>query len=392
MAIFGADFPIVHEEETPWLRGMDIGKNLIAKELANRKANITNQIYGVQQKYAEPNAQQELQKAILFNKYYGPEKEADIAHTGSLTNRINQMLPMELEAALLKNKQSQYDYNNPTAESPAGKQLHDLVRNKYITSEKAQELAEHLANNMQTTKSDFDSLPSDYKAAYLSQIENMGYSKQQSIQHARNGDDLGDLAQAKGYQRDLSDVPTGPTAPTGATRTAVARSNMATAGLNAADNFINKGIAHYSGQATYKGTPSGFYLDAIRGKNKGAQSDFIAATTLAQDQAFLRARQAGAPLSQGLLEHTLSTSLTNVKGRFSFVSPDVFLDAGKKIKANFDAINKAETKAAYQQGTEKKQPGKKDLESLEQEIPTDDTIKSLYEEKAQLERELGHGR
>jgi len=354
MAAFGADFPVFHEPEIPgWLAGMGINKSLLAKELENQKAAIQNKIYGVEQKYAEPNAQQALQKAILFNKYYGPEKEADISHTASLTNRTNQLLPMELLAAQLGNKQKQYDLDNPQAESQAGKQLHDLVKSGYITPERAQELSQSIASNVGTSTagSAFKELPADYKASYLATLKAMGYNDQEAAKAAIEGKDLGDLAQAKGFERDLSDVNPKP-ALTGAGRTALNRSNLATAGLNAADEFINNGISHYAGQVTFNGTPAGFYADALLGRNKDKQADFIAASTLAQDQAFLRARQAGAPLSQGLLQHTLQTSLTDKRASFPFVKPDVFLEASKKIKKQFDEINKAENRASYE-GTAK---------------------------------------
>lgn len=351
MAIFGAEFPVFHEPETPpWLQGMAINKELIAKDLANRQASINNQISGVQQRYAEPNAQQSLLKAILENRYLPQEKAANIAHTSSLTNRVNQMLPMELEAERLKNQQAQREYNNPLYGSTETKQIAALQDAGVITPEKAKELVQHVANNMQSSKSGFKELPADYKAAYLSTLENAGYNHQEALHHALNDDDLGDMLQAKGFQRDMSDLPSSPSVPTGATRTRLQRSNTATAEINYSSPFIDKGIAHYSGQPTIKGTPLGFYKDAIMGLNKDAQSDFIAASTLGQEEAFLRAAQAGAPLSQGLLNHTLNTSLMDKKASFPFVKPEVFLEAAEKIRKQFAGMNKAANQAAYKTG------------------------------------------
>jgi hypothetical protein len=45
------------------------------------KEELMNSIYGTQAKYAEPLAQQGLQKAQLENQYYGRSKEADIAES-----------------------------------------------------------------------------------------------------------------------------------------------------------------------------------------------------------------------------------------------------------------------------------------------------------------------
>lgn len=262
--------------------------DLLAKELQNR-------ISQVKANFAEPTAEEELKQLQQYNKYYGIGQEADIAHKNALTQRLN---------------------------APVNQQ--------------------EMPGNFNFTR-----LPKPSQKAYIDQIIAMGYTYPEAIQHAYAGTDFGELAEQKGYRRDLSDVPKSPSELTGATKTQLARSNMAKAGLDAADETINKGIAHYSGQPTIHGAPVGFYKDAIFGKNKDKQSDFIASTVLAQDQAFLRARQAGAPLSQGLLKHTLETTLTDVKGNFAFTSPEVFQEAAKKIKNAFDEINAAENKAAY---------------------------------------------
>lgn len=323
---FDADFPLVHEVPNPWLQGMAESKDLLAKAIANQVASRNNMLG---QRFDEPLAQQKLRQALLgnlhqelINKYYGPDKESEIglrgaqtSHIGAETNKLNQLLPMEVQAAKLMNTQRQQNIQNPAGGNPG-----------YF--------------------SPFRSLPTNFKAAYLATLKSMGYNDQQAAQYAMEGRDLGDLAQAKGFARDLSDIPQLNMPATAATLTQLQRSNLATAGLDAADSVINKGISHYSGQFTVHDVPVGFYRDALAGKNKDKQSDFIASSVLAQDQAFLRARQAGAPLSQGLLKHTLETSLSDKKASFPFVKPDVFLDASKKIKQAFDDINKAENRAA----------------------------------------------
>lgn len=387
MAAFGADFPVFHEPETPsWLQGMGISKGLLAKELENRRSQIANQIAGVKQKYAEPEAQQALQKAILFNKYYGPEKEAGIAntnastsHMGAETNKINTLLPMERLAAELGNKQKQYNLDNPEAESQSGKQLHDLVKSGYITPEKAQELAQRIASNILSSQSDFSKLPADYKASYLSVLRRIGLNDQEAAQAAIQGRSLADIAEEHHFARDLSDVPAGPGAPTAATRTRQQRSNVATAEIEQVSPFVDKGLAHYSGQPSIAGTPLGFYKDALTGQNKEAQSDFIAATTLGQDVAFLRANQAGAPLGQALLKHTLETSLMDRKASLPFVTEDVYLDAAKKIKQEFSRINAAGNKASSGNTTNKEK--KSDLsrnEKFKREVG--DTSKAYSDE------------
>lgn len=341
-----ANFPTISfEGANPRLFGQEMSNKLLQQAIANQIAGVQsqyarpmtqndllakqlqNQIAEVTAKYAEPNAQEALKKAQQYNQYYGLGEQADIG---------------------LKRAQAEHY-----------KSLENQRTNPAIN--------------------DFMKLPKASQKSYIDQIIAMGYSYPEAIQHAYAGTDFGDLAQQKGYSRDLTDVPKAASELTGATKTQLARANMAKAGLDAADETINQGIAHYSGQPTIKDVPLGFYKDAISGQNKDKQSDFIASTVLAQDQAFLRARQAGAPLSQGLLRHTLETSLTDVKGRYAFVKPDVFKEAGKKIKKAFDDINAAENKAAYTRqflsGTAKnstsqsrKNPGEMSTEEIEREL------------------------
>jgi hypothetical protein len=340
---FTADFPKPsYELSNPQLAGSERIQDLLTKSIANQ-LGMTN--YGIAEKYGRPSAEQELKNSILknahqelINKYYAHNIESEISHRGALTNQVNTLLPMETRAKELANVLKQKEIESPESLAKPG--------------------------------SIFRGLPSDYKASYLSSLKAMGYNDQEAARAAYEDKDLGDMAQAKGYQRDLSDVPQAKPALTGASRTALTRSNLATAGLNAADEFINKGIANYAGQASIHGTPLGFYKDALLGKNKDKQADFIAASTLAQDQAFLRARQAGAPLSQGLLQHTLQTSLTHTRASLPFTSPDVFLEASKKIKKAFDDINAAENVAAF--GGSSSQKSQRSIPKSSEELSDED--------------------
>ncbi len=288
-------------------------QNLVSQQLANR-------LREVQAQYAEPTAQEELKKLQQYNQYYSPNMQSEMA---------------------LRNAQTQH-YGELNKNLEAGQQP--------------------------GVSNEFNKLPKPSQKAYIDQIIAMGYSYPEAIKHAYSGTDFGDLAQAKGFDRDLQDVPKAESELTGATRTQLARSNMAKAGLDAADEFINKGIANYAGQPKALGTPIGFYKDSMLGINKDKQSDFIASTVLAQDQAFLRARQAGAPLSQGLLHHTLETSLTNTKASMPFTSPEVFKEASMKIKKAFDDINAAENKVAKKRTNVSKSSKKPIAEMTEQEI------------------------
>jgi len=63
-----------------------------------------NMINAVKAKFAEPNAQQELQKSKLYNQYYGPNIQSEISNRNALTNKYNTMTPLEAEAQRILNK------------------------------------------------------------------------------------------------------------------------------------------------------------------------------------------------------------------------------------------------------------------------------------------------
>lgn len=355
-------FPVIESKGDPFLKGfrggeedyrkqMSFPAELLAKELENRKAQIFNQIYGVQAKYEEPMTQQKLEGLKLgnthqglVNQFYAPEMQSQIGYRNAETNKVNTLLPEELRKYQLSNIAQQRNISGEGA--PSG-----------ITS--------------------FDRLPPDAKNSIVSRIMSLGFNEQESWNHARAGTDIGDLAQMRGFSRDLSDAPPPKPILTSAGRSQLIRSNMANAGLNAADDFINKGISNYSGEITLGGTPAGFLKDAALGKNKDKQSDFIASSILATDQGFLRGRAVGAPLSQGLLKHTLQTSLTDVKAKFPFVKPEVFQEAMKKVRAGINAINKAENESAMNFSAENSEKSKSNSSKAATEMSDEEIQREL---------------
>src|SRR5688572_19809723 len=63
-----------------------------------------NMVNAVKAKYAEPNAQQDLQKSKLYNQYYAPNIQSEISNRNALTNKYNTMTPLEAEAQRIANQ------------------------------------------------------------------------------------------------------------------------------------------------------------------------------------------------------------------------------------------------------------------------------------------------
>src|SRR5581483_7657696 len=140
MAI-NADFPMLtFDQANPWLTGLHKNEELYQKKLEDQKNQIMNSILGVKQQYAQPTAQQELMAQMLQNKineakakyaepseqeelkklqlanqYYGPNIESEMSQRRAQTNKINSMLPGELQAQLLENRSAQEMLNKGQA-------------------------------------------------------------------------------------------------------------------------------------------------------------------------------------------------------------------------------------------------------------------------------------
>lgn len=87
-------------------------KLLLAKELANRQAELENQISGVKARYAEPMSKEALTKALLENKYLPREKEADIGYKNASAGHMAELI-----------KASQFERGNPLLKADATKKF-----------------------------------------------------------------------------------------------------------------------------------------------------------------------------------------------------------------------------------------------------------------------------
>jgi hypothetical protein len=414
------DYPaMTWEDANPFQVGLMKSKELLAKQLANQYAQEQNKIAGVKARYEEPLTMQELvsknlmnrineiksryeepqqkaslEKALLYNKFYGPNIQSEIglrgAQAGHLgeqsrslayarahplmqatgTQNIGALLADPVFGPIIK-KQLQERGQMPGAEGaesagiPGMQQLGGpqqpgplmqpgetpiqmrMPEQQAPDQTNAEKLVQSfLPGGATNTSYSFGKLSKGSQDAIINKIEDMGYNRQQATQLAAAGTDLDELARAKGYENAQG----APARPTTATKTQLTRMNMAAAGVKTLDDYVEKGIGQYIGGPTIHGVPARYYYDSLEHghepKTVEKQSDFIAATVLAQDQALARARQAGIPLSQGVLKHTLNTALTNMRGSFPFTSPEAFKLASEKIQKALDKVKDEENKAA----------------------------------------------
>lgn len=70
---------ISFEEANPWIKGALAGNQLMQAPLDLRAKLLENKLNKVKAQYAEPMAKQQLQKAILENKYYAPDIESQMS-------------------------------------------------------------------------------------------------------------------------------------------------------------------------------------------------------------------------------------------------------------------------------------------------------------------------
>jgi hypothetical protein len=113
MPIQFPDFPNAWTSEQMGVPNLDIIGNMIKGQQFGQSRQLFPSQLQQQQvlaKYAEPNAMQELQKAILGNKksqlenqYYAPNIQSEIASRDALTKKTNIMTPLEAEELRLKN-------------------------------------------------------------------------------------------------------------------------------------------------------------------------------------------------------------------------------------------------------------------------------------------------
>ena len=84
------------------------GSNALHQEMLNAKAKeLENQIQQIKMPYVQPQEAAALEKAQLYNKWYGPDIQSQIGLRGAQTNKLNTMTPIEAEQMRLSNQLAQ---------------------------------------------------------------------------------------------------------------------------------------------------------------------------------------------------------------------------------------------------------------------------------------------
>ena len=389
-----ADFPMLsYDQANPMLKALQSGreqmrnslyfpKELLAKELANKQNEIMNQIYGIQSKYAEPMSQQELLKSQLYNKYYGPNIQSEIASRGAqagLANEEAQKIRMLRQNPLLMGENTKdlaaLQMSGLSSPDQVQQIIKGIVEKPITDIEYKKGLTQSMLSNLQTKP--FTTLPADAKAAMLGQLKSFGYNDTEALHAIMSGKDMGDLAQAKGYSREGEDWPSLQMAPTPAIRTQQERANIAQAGIRAIEPSITEALAPYAKK--WNGTSLSQLKDSLKGENDDKIGRAIGAAAVAQELAMLRIRAGGAPVGIGVLKESLDASKSRLNVPDLTMTPKQFDIAQKYISDQIGRLNQAENMALYPQNQNRNNFGKsyeKDLSHL-----SDDELKRIAGER-----------
>lgn len=353
MAI-NADFPMLSfADANPMLRALQSGregmrqsltfpKELLAKELENRKANLMNQIFGVQAKYAEPMTQEELRKAQLFNQYYGPNIESEIALRGAQTGHLGE-----------ESKNLAFQRNNPLFMGENTKDLAALQKAGLISPEQVQQIVSGIAQKPLSdvqyknalvgslAAKPFTSMPMAEKSQAIAIGKNFGLTGDQVGRLLSQGKTIPDIAEMTGHSRDPSTWGDGPNyAPTSANITKGKELNASRASMNVIDDFVGKNLAPYVGN--YQGLSPALIYDSVRNLNPEQRQKAIAASILSLEDVAERARSLNLPLGITQTKEMLHSAYLNSKLPQSLMRSEDFRKANEMV---MDVLNKS-SKAA----------------------------------------------
>lgn len=381
MAI-NADFPMLTSEQTnPWLAGLGISQDLLAKALANRQSGLTNQILGthakfaeptaiqellksqlanqqeqVKAKYAEPTAQQALQKSILENKFYAPNMQSQIGLNNANANELRTM------------------QQNPLLRGQSTRDLAALIMAGLVDPNQIQQMVRGLVEkpqidigykealtktmNANTQGKPFFMAPADTKAAMIGQAKAFGVNEDDAVRAFSSGMSLSDLAAKQGYSPDGNDWPIPAFNPTSSIRTQQERANIAYAGIRAIEPSIKEALAPYVKK--WNGQSLQQLNDALKGQNVERRGKALGAAAMAQELQMLRIRAGGAQVGITALKEGLEASKTRLHTPDLTMTPEVFEIAQDYISDQIGKLNSAENKALNPRGSAKNKKSYKD--------------------------------
>ena len=374
------DFPMLTAEQAnPWHTGINWSNQLLQQALANKqnqalaqqaainakyaeptaqqalqKAQLLNQIAGVQAKYAEPSAQEELRKAQLYNQFYGPNIQSEMAARGAQANLARQhaaqaAYQLSHPGLMYGGDAAQLEYLKGLGGKISPEQLQTLVAGQVeapLTNvQYKQSLSKAIESNIQGKG--FTTMPPNVKAAAIATLRGAGYNDTEATNALLSGQDIGNLLEAKGFNRGGSDV-VPVYAPTAGTQSQQQRANIAQAGIGAIEPDIAKDLAPYARK--WNGTSLGQLRDSLSGSSDEKVGRAIGAGAMAQELSMLRLRAAGAPVGITAIRESLDASKTRLHTPDLSLTPKQFEIAQSYISEQINKLNKAENKALYPSG------------------------------------------
>lgn len=295
--------------------------------------------------------QQEANKLLqLQNQFYEPMQKAELEQRQASTNRLNQLLPYEIESKKLQSENPLLSStgaagqigamiklaSNPGMAEKYGLNVNEL--NNLIKQSLQQNIASQQGRTELNLKRaqglEFNSLPAEYKTQILALGGGMGIDPDTMTKELMSGKSLEQIASEKGYNP--SDLPSPIYPLTAAGREQIRRRNDALQEINTLGKKVNEAMAPYSKRIA--GYSPKQVMEALKGTNEDSQARFIAARALQPELAAIRLRMAGGNVGIEAIRELTNTSLGHVKIYEPFMNEKVFSKAMEYVD---DWLNEA---------------------------------------------------
>lgn len=169
--------------------------------------------------------------------------------------------------------------------------------------------------------------PNDVKIADIGQLAGAGYTTNEASKLLSEGNTVPDLLKKSGF--DPKNPPDSIAINTPADRTQVNKQKSSLAELKYVEDFVANGLGPYS--QTILGYSPSQIKDALSGKNKQQQIDFLAARALSPELTNLRLLVANARATIPALKSLSEKSLTNINAIRPLVGKDVWQKVQHKV-------------------------------------------------------------
>lgn len=395
MPIQPISFPMLSfEQANPSLVGAKYGQEMAQSglkfPLEQEARRLANAIAAVNAQYAEPLKMEELEKAQLYNQYYGPDIEsqmglrsaqaglagAQAGLAGTEAEKIRFLLKnpayMNPEAAMISYalQQQAPSGNAPQANAsqtsampaigtgigmpaipPAGQQMpaQQAAGQPAITNTNTQAgagpawapfntpnpMANAILNKQfagpayqarMTQGWDWVHTPVDAQNYQIAQLAGAGIDPSSAVAQLSSGKKVGEILKENGF--DPNNPPEPDFLPTRGNIEKLKQRQAALKELNIINDFVQKGYGPYA--QTVAGMSPLQIKDALLGLNKEQQEDFLAARILSSESSFLRLTVAQSPAGSNAVDEIMKRSMLDVEPLRPSVTSDVWMGAQKK--------------------------------------------------------------